>query len=48
MQIRGDIPVENFIEEFYNYRDKGLIIVLSTQIWTIFGYNFSYSHSKAK
>ena len=25
MEIRGDIPVENFIEEFYNYRDKGLI-----------------------
>ena len=25
MKIRGDIPVENFIEEFYNYRDKGLI-----------------------
>ena len=25
MKISGDIPVENFIEEFYNYRDKGLI-----------------------
>ena len=25
MEINGDIPVENFIEEFYNYRDKGLI-----------------------
>lgn len=25
MEIRGDIPIENFIEEFYNYRDKGLI-----------------------
>ncbi|MBQ9682091.1 MAG: CatB-related O-acetyltransferase [Neisseriaceae bacterium] len=25
MEICGDIPIENFIEEFYNYRDKGLI-----------------------
>lgn len=25
MEIRGDIPIENFIEAFYNYRDKGLI-----------------------
>lgn len=25
MEINGDIPIENFIEEFYNYRDKGLI-----------------------
>lgn len=25
MKINGDIPIENFIEEFYNYRDKGLI-----------------------